>query len=238
MTLLSKLLVAGVTLAAIGAAAVPARAQTQGSRSSITFKIAIDPSIGGVSIDQGAAVVSSAPAAVTQASWSDTHSKSSPLFEFDYGYAVATHTDVLVGFEFGHAGANLASVGTLNGAPLNASLDPYQYWGFEGGVRLGAGHRRGAYVSVTGGFRHVNAMGISFSTTVLTSVRPFYEASTVPSFGFNGGYLFGQSNFGIGFEVGVNYAGSLKADPGAPELSALNDQGQRWSLPVSIVLRF
>ena len=41
-----------------------------------------------------------------------------------------------------------------------------------------------------------------------------------------------------GGHLRVKYAGSLTAAAASPELSAVNKAGERWSLPISIVLRF
>src|SRR5215510_2020019 len=76
------------------------------NRISFTAKIAVDPSIGGSVTSAGAAVVNGVPAAFTETKRTDSHSKSSPLFVFDVGYNVAPLVEVLVGFEYGRAGAN------------------------------------------------------------------------------------------------------------------------------------
>jgi hypothetical protein len=82
-------------------------------------------------------------------------------------------------------------------------------------------------------------MSAIFTATGLTASRAFYDGSAVPTFGFGGGFIFGAgAGFGIGLEVAVKYAGSLTAAAASPELSAVNTGGERWSLPVSIVLRF
>ena len=55
------------------------------------------------------------------------------------------------------------------------------------------------------------------------------------AYGFGGGFMFGA----IGLEVAAKYAGSLTADENAPRTfhDAASD-GARWSLPISLVLRF
>ncbi len=64
---------------------------------------------------------------------------------------------------------------------------------------------------------------------------PFYQASNVLTYGFGGGFMFGP----IGFEVAAKYAGALTADENASRTfqDAASD-GARWSLPISLVLRF
>jgi hypothetical protein len=222
----------------VAAMAHPAFAQVD-RRASLTVKIALDPSVGGNVTTAGTAVISGVPAVFTGTAWSDSHSKSSPLFALDLGYAVAPRVEVLGGFEYGRAGADRVTVGTVPSGTLSASFDPYQFWGLEGGVRVGLQQGHGAYGVVSGGFRRVSDMSAIFTATGLTATRAFYDGSAVPSFGFGGGFVFGSgAGFGVGLEVAVKHAGALTAAAASPELSAVNRAGERWSLPVSIVLRF
>jgi hypothetical protein len=222
----------------VAAIAQPAFAQVD-RPASLTVKIALDPSVGGNVTSAGNAVINGVPAVFTSTAWSDSHSKNSPLFALDLGYRVAPRVEVLGGFEYGRAGADLVTVGTVPSGTLSASFDPYQFWGLEGGIRVGLQQGHGAYGLVTGGFRRVSDMSAIFTATGLTATRAVYDGSAVPSFGFGGGFIFsGGAGFGIGLEVAVKYAGSLTAAASSPELSAVNKAGERWSLPISIVLRF
>jgi hypothetical protein len=206
---------------------------------SITVKLAIDPSISGSVLSAGTATINGVPATITATKWTDTHSESSPLFAADVGYALGARADVIGGFEYGRAGANLVTLGSVPTGPLSASLDPYQFWGFEGGVRVGLSHGHGVYGAVTGGFRHVDSIGATFTSTGLTQTATnIYDASTVPTFAFAAGLLFGNSPVGYGIEVGVKYAGALKPAASSPELASVNNVGVRWSLPVGFVVRF
>jgi hypothetical protein len=224
--------------AAAVAVAHPAFAQVE-QRVSLTVKVALDPSLGGNVTTAGHAVISGVPATFTGTRWSDSHSKNSPLFVVDVGHGVGSRIEVLGGFEYGRAGADLVTVGTVPSGPLSASFDTYQFWGLEGGVRFGLRQGHGAYGVVNGGFRRVSDMSATFTATGLAASRAFYDGSAVPTFGLGGGFIFGSGDgFGIGLEVAVKYAGSLTAASASPELSAVNTAGERWSLPVSIVLRF
>ena len=226
-----------VCVAAV-AVAHPAFAQVD-HRASLTVKIALDPSVGGNVTTAGQALINGVPAVFTGTAWSDSHSKNSPLFVVDVGSGVGSRIEVLGGFEYGRAGADLVTVGTVPSGPLSASFDTYQFWGLEGGVRFGLRQGHGAYGVVNGGFRRVSDMSATFTATGLAASRAFYDGSAVPTFGFGGGFIFGGgAGFGIGLEVAVKYAGSLTAAAASPELSAVNKAGERWSLPISIVLRF
>jgi hypothetical protein len=206
---------------------------------SITAKLAIDPSISGSVLSAGAATIDGVPATITATKWTDTHSESSPLFAADVGYAIAARADLIGGFEYGRAGANLVTLGSVPAGALSASLDPYQFWGIEGGARVGLSHGHGLYGAATAGYRHVSSIGATFTTTGLTqTVTNIYDASTVPTFGVAAGVLLGNTGVGYGFEVGVKHAGPLKAAAGSPELAAVNNVGARWSLPIGFVVRF
>jgi hypothetical protein len=160
------------------------------------------------------------------------------LFVVDVGYGVGPRIEVLGGFEYGRAGADLVTVGTVPSGPLSASFDTYQFWGLEGGVRFGLRQGHGAYGVVNGGFRRVSDMSAIFTATGLTASRAFYEGSAVPTFGLAAASS-SVAAPGSGLPRGGRpYAGSLTAAAASPELSAVNKAGERWSLPVSIVLRF
>src|SRR5262245_9534726 len=194
----------------------PALAQSNG-RVSLTVKIALDPSIGGTILSSGNTIIAGNPAAITETKWTDSHSKNSPLFAADVGYPVSPALEVLGGFEYGRASADLVTIGSVPSGALSASFDAYQFWGIEGGVRVGA-PRQGGYVLVTGGFRRISDLTALLTAPGVAANKAFYDGSAVPSFGFGGGYLFASgAGFSVGLEVDVKYAGSLKAAAASPE---------------------
>jgi hypothetical protein len=198
----------------------------------VTAKVAFDPSISGTMHGASAGITNGTNLAIIEQSWTDTHSTNSPLFvggvEVPAGQAFSA-----VGYvEYGRAGADTITLGTANGNDLRAEFDPYKFWGLEGGVR--AGGRTGLYGIATIGFRHVSDIAVTTSLQALVKA-PFYQASDVLTYGFGGGFMFGT----FGLEVAAKYAGALTADENAPRTfqDAASD-GARWSLPISLVLRF
>ena len=225
-------------LASLAALACVTSAWAQSDHgASLTVKIALDPSIGGTVLSSGNTIIAGNPAAITETKWSDSHSKNSPLFAADIGFGVAPAVEVLGGFEYGHASASLVNVGSVPGGALSASFDAYQFWGIEGGVRVGP-RRSGGYVLVTGGFRRISDLTATFAAPGVATNKAVYDGSAVPSFGFGGGFLVGSAGFAVGVEVDVKYAGSLKPAAASPELATVNNAGSRWSLPIAIVLKF
>jgi len=216
----------------------PAYAQGNGTIS-VTVKIAVDPSIGGDVTTAGTATINGVPATIAQTGWTASHAKSSPLLVLDAGFEVAPRADVIGGFEYGRAEPNLVAIGSVPTGPLSASFDPYQFWGLEGGLRVGLEHGHGVYGSVTAGFRHVSAIGATVTAPGMTpAVKNAYDASSVPTFGVAAGVLFGNTSVGYGVEVGVKYAGALKGAASSPELAGVETHSQRWSLPLAFVVRF
>jgi hypothetical protein len=206
----------------------PAGAQPIG----LFAKISFDPSIGGTMHTSGSGIVNGVALSVSEQSWTDTHTQQSPLFVAGIAFTVAPGASALVGFEYGRAGADTTTLGLAAGQDLRAEFDPYQYWGLEGGFR--AGGRTGPYGTAMIGFRYVNEIRVTTNVSGLAKAD-FYEASTVPSFGFGAGYSFGI----VGVEVMAQYAGGLTASKGAPALfETVANDGARWSLPISLVVGF
>jgi hypothetical protein len=206
-------------------------------RVGILVKVSIDPSVGGTAIGAASGAIDGVPVSIDEASWADTHSDRSPLFEAGVGVHAGGVVEVLGLFNYGRAGADADTIGQAGGAPLMASLDDYEFWGLEGGVRLRPMSGVGPYATITGGFRRVSE--IQARLVVGSTVRSVtgYEASTVPSFAFGGGMLWGDEGFALGVEVALRYA----ASPAVPEgltVAPASDAGARWSLPVGLVLRF
>jgi hypothetical protein len=222
---------------ALAGALQPAEAQLSDGVS-VLVKISVDPSVGGTAIGAATGTVDGVPASIQEASWTDTHSQQSPLFEGGVGIRAGDFAEILGMFNYGRVGANADAIGDIGGEPLFASFDNYQFWGLEGGVRLRPVSGMGPYVVATGGFRRVNEIRARLSTAS-GGIRTVtgYEASAVPSFSVGGGMLFGDDGFAMGFEVAVRYAGA-PATPGDQALAPASGAGARWSLPIGLVFRF
>lgn len=198
----------------------------------ITAKVAFDPSISGTMHAGATGIVNGSTLALPEQSWTDTHSTNSPLFIGGIEAPVNPMIAALGYVEYGRAGSDTITLGTANGSELRGEFDPYKYWGLESGVR--AGGRTGAYGVATIGFRHVSDIGVTTALQGLIKSK-FYQSSNVLTYGFGAGYMFGT----VGFEVAAKYAGSLTADPDAPRtFQDAATEGARWSLPISLVLRF
>jgi hypothetical protein len=75
----------------------------------------------------------------------------------------------------------------------------------------------------------------------VTPSQPFFDESTVPTFGGDFGVLFGTTRTKIGLQAGVRWTGGPTASAASfagTGLENLNDKGARLSLPVGVVVRF
>lgn len=200
------------------------------------MKFAIDPSIGGTTHAGGTGVINGSPVTIDPASWTDTHSSNAPLFVGGVDFPLAGIVRSLVNVEYGRASADAVDMGTIGSSRLVGEFDAYEFFGIEGGVRIG--QATGGYGIFTAGFRHVDSITLTATTSGATAIGryDFYDTSNVPSFGFGGGFMFGA----FGVEVMAKYAGALDpSNRGASLLpGTLASAGERWSLPISLLVRF
>jgi hypothetical protein len=229
--------------------AVPAAvgAQDQGvqGRWSVAFTGGAALPAGGEFHEGGSGTVLSLPTAVNAKSTGDVFDPGGG-WRAGVGYGITRNVELFGDFGWMRAAAPELSVGTVAGLDLRAAFDDYTSYGMDGGIRYHfvPGARIAPYVSALAGFRRVDAISATFSVPaagVTLPDTPFYDDSTVPVFGGDAGVLFGVApRVGFGVEVGVRYHTDLTELEGlaGTGLENLNDAGDRWSVPISAVLRF
>ena len=228
---------------AVGAAGT-ASAQSKAGSVSIAVTGNWDPSIGGTMHEGGSGKVLGLTTLVDEKSWSDTHKQSGFLGSAGVGIGLNSKVEAVGNVEFGQVGAQQLQVGTVATLPLFAQFDDYKYWGLNGGARVFlASGGVSPYVTGTVGFRRISAIGGTFSVPAakVTLTQPFFDESSVPTFGADFGVLFGQKRARIGVQAGLHWAGGPKgagASFAGTGLENLNDKGSRLSLPVGVVVRF
>lgn len=227
----------------VGAADV-ASAQTSAGGVSVTVTGNWEPSIGGTMHEGGSGNVLNLTTRVDEKKWTDTHKKTGILGSAGVGVGINDMMEVVGNVEFGQTKAQKLQVGTVATLPLFAEFDDLKYWGLNGGVRvfLSSG-AMSPYVAGTVGFRRVSAIGGTFTVPAasVTLPQPFFDESTVPTFGGDFGVLFGKMRAKIGFQAGVHWTGRPKGSAASfagTGLENLNDKGTRLSLPVGVVVRF
>ena len=162
------------------------------------------------------------------------------------GYGLSRNVEVFGDFVWGRADASELSVGNVASLDLRAAFADYTSYGMDGGMRYHfvPGARIAPYVSALAGFRRVDAIPGTFSVPaagVTLRDTPFFDDSTVPVFGGDVGVLFAVSRrVSLGIETGVRYHTDLMDIEGlaGTGLENLNDAGDRWSMPISGVVRF
>ena len=234
---------AGALAMGVGAADV-ASAQAKAGGVSVTVTGNWEPSVGGTMHEGGSGKVLNLTTLVDEKKWTDTHKKTGILGSAGVGFGINDMMEVVGNVEFGQTKAQKLQVGTVAALPLFAEFDDLKYWGLNGGVRvfLSSG-AMSPYIAGTVGFRRLSAIGGTFTVPAasVTLPQPFFDESTVPTFGGDFGVLFGQMRTKIGFQAGVHWTGGptgSAASFAGTGLENLNDTGMRLSLPVGVVVRF
>jgi hypothetical protein len=240
---LRVLAAAGVLATGLGAADV-ASAQTGAGAVSMTVTGNWEPSVGGKMHEGGSGRVLNLVTLVDEKNWTDTHKKAGIMGSAGVGIGITDMMEVVGNVEFGRTNARTLQVGTVANLPLFAEFGDLEYWGVNGGVRvfLSSGGMS-PYITGTVGFRRLSEIGGTFTVPAasVTLSQPFFDESTVPTFGGDFGVLFGTTRTKIGLQAGVRWTGGPTASAASfagTGLENLNDKGARLSLPVGVVVRF
>lgn len=227
---------------------VPASAQgAETNRWSLTFGAGIMPSLDGVYHEGGTGTVLNLPTQVQPRDWSDIYDSGFTM-KVGIGYAVARRAEVTGTFLYSRQDAEELSVGTVAGLDLRSLFGEYRDWGLEGGMRwhFAPDAPVAPYIGVAAGVRRIEAMPATFSVpaaNVVLSGTPFYDESTVPTFGPDFGVRFSLApRVQLGVEAGLRWMGDLSDIEGlaGTGLENLNDSSSRWSMPVlgTLTVRF
>jgi opacity protein-like surface antigen len=129
--------------------------------------------------------------------------------------------------------------------PVFGTFGEYNATRIEAGVRqyFGADGFR-PYVAGRVGVAVTDEIRASFAipdANILISNVAFYDESTVLALGADAGVSYALSDrFTVGAEVGVRYSAGLEDNDSAIAglgLSRINDEGDRWSIPVTVRAR-
>lgn len=240
--MVKRVMVAALTLvAASSAAASSAAAQgTAEGRWSVTFGAGTAPTVSGIYHEGGAGTVLSLPTQVQERDSSDIYNTA---FAMRVGaeYAVMPQLGVTGSFLYSRQDAEGLSVGNVAGLDLRSQFGDYRDWGIEGGIRWHFAPNAviNPYVGAAAGFHRIDAMPATLTVPaagVVLADTPFYDESTVPSFGGDFGVQFTVApRVRLGVEAGLRWTGDLSGLEGlaGTGLENLNDTSSRWTLPVS-----
>jgi opacity protein-like surface antigen len=231
-----EVMVAAVVLAA----AAPAAAQgADDGRWSVTVGAGTAPSVSGLYHEAGAGTVLGLATRVEERDWSDIYGGGFEM-RVGVGYAAAERLEITGTFLYARQDAEEISVGTVAGLDLRSTFGNVRSWGLEGGLRWHFSPQAAVnpYIAVAGGLRRVDAMPATFSVPaagVVLPDTPFYDESTVPTFGGDVGVQFTVApRVRLGVEAGLRWSGNLSDLEGlaGTGLENLNDSSSRWTVPV------
>ena len=241
--MVKKSLAAG-TLAALVAMTWPTPAAAQSApehRWSVSFGAGVTPTLDGVYHEGGTGTVLALPTKVEPRDWSEIYDNGFTM-RIGVGYAFAGNAEVTGAFRYARQDADELSVGTVAGLDLRSAFGNYRDWGVEGGLRwhFTSDAPVAPFVGVSAGMRRVEAMPATFSVpaaNVVLSGTPFYDESTVPTFGPDFGIRFAVApRVQLGLEAGLRWTGDLSGLEGlAAELKVLGvhiDGGMRPEIVV------
>ena len=234
-------------IAALFLLPVAAEAQTEGVKGTWTVTVRGGSAlpVSGDVHNGGSGAVLGLPTSVGARSYDDIYDAGFG-FRAGLGYGIARNVELFGDFTYGRASAQNLSVGDVAGLDLRASFAKYSSRGLEGGLRLHFAPESTLkpYVALVGGVKWIDEIPATFSVPaagVVLADTPFYAASTVPTLGSDFGLTFDVArNMAIGAEAGLRYHTKLSRLNGlaGTGLENLNDAGDRWSFPVTAVVKF
>jgi hypothetical protein len=242
------IVIAVLALGATVGATSPAAAQgpTEG-RWSVSFGTGTAPTVSGIYHEGGAGRVLNLATQVDERDWSDIYNAGFTM-RADVGYAVTSQLELTGAFRYSRQDAEPLSVGSVAGLDLRSEFGDYRDCGLEGGIRwhFAPDATVHPYIGVAAGLRRVDVMPATFSVPaagVVLADTPFYDESTVPTFGGDVGVQVAVApRVRLGVEAGLRWIGDLSEVEGlaGTALENLNDSSRRWTLPVlgTISVRF
>lgn len=170
--------------------------------------------------------------------------------ELGYGLSDQGEAFAIVSYTWGNGdqlqvgGAVVPALDTT--LPVFGDFDDFGAWSVELGYRhhFDTGSSWRPYVAARGGLSFVDSINATFTVPdaaiTLSDVR-FYKSSTIFTGGLELGIAYAVGD-GItaGFETGIRYASGLSDEDGdiaGLGLATINDEGERWSIPLMLNLR-
>lgn len=225
---------------ALSMMAIPAAAQSAPeNRWSLTFGAGTAPSVSGIYHEGGSGTVLGLATKVEERNWSDIYNSGFAM-RAGIGYAVTSQLEITGSYFYSRQDPEELSVGTVATLDLRSLFGDYRDWGLEGGLRwhFTPDAAVSPFVGAAAGFRRVDAMPATFSVPAANVVlpgTPFYDESTVPTFGADFGVRFAVApRVRLGVEGALRWTGNLSDVEGlaGTGLENLNDSSSRWTLPI------
>ena len=242
-----KTVVAGVALVTVSATSAFAQG-TADRRLSFSFDLGTETAVSGDLHGGAQGTVLALPTTVESRSYGDIYGASFS-WAASLGYRVGTNGEVRGRFHYAADSAESLQVGNVATLPLFAAFDDYKAWGVDFGYRqyfAAADATVRPYGGASVGFAQVEAINATLTVpaaSVTLSDVPFYDDSTLPTFAFSAGVVFGLSD-SVALQGGIDFRwqGDLKEIEGlaGTGLQTINDESRRWTLPIQfgLTIRF
>lgn len=171
---------------------------------------------------------------------------------FELGYGLSDSSEVFGSLRYSTTGSGSTQVGVANvpalnaNLPINGNFSAWENWAVEAGYRqyFSQGTFR-PYAAARAGLVFNSGIDATFTVPdaaiTLTDV-PFYKSSTLFTAGLDLGAAV-ELGTGVSLfaETGVRYTTSPRGDDGALSglgLASINNDGDRWDVPVRIGIGF
>lgn len=232
-----------VAAAVVGLLPAAAHAQGLKGRFTIAAQVGTQSEVSGDILQSTTGTLFDKPVTIDSVRYRDVYAPALRLQGL-VGFGVGERTELIARTSWYEAEWTGVEAGNLDGDPLFAFFEPYNYeeLGFEIGLRyyLATQARLKSYVAPIVGVRFLNEILVSYSVQEAgSSIRfvPFSKEGAVPVFGLDIGFTFDLGEkFYIGMDTGIRY----QTPPGEfdylPNLGALDDSDGRWSAPVTVML--
>lgn len=196
--------------------------------------------LGGSLNSSGTGLVNGRPAELDANTWGERYDLGL-IFRFGGAYNLTPESQVTASFAWEQAEADPTEAGLLGGIPLEVGFGDYEAWGFDVGYRqfIESDYFLKPFVGGSIGFQHVDAITVSMRSPagLLVDELPFYDDSWVAQWRVGTGVLWDiNERFGTQFTIDLRYSGVLSDQSGIGSLGfeRVNDQGNRWTLPIMV----
>ena len=223
-----------------------ASAQADESSWNIEGGVGWDISLSGDFLSAGIGTLNGLPTVIEPQSFGDVYG-TGVQWQFSGGYMVDEINEVRAQFTYQRVGSGISDLGTAGGSDLVATFDDYKAWTLEAGYRHYFAKRRERlrpYGGGTLGVSIIDEIDGAFSASQAGITRyatDFYDGTAALTLGVNGGVLYGLNDqIDVNGQVGFRYNSGLSQIDGlvGTGLEDINDKSARWTMPISIGIRF
>lgn len=238
----------GLIAAAALLAAVPAAAQTPMRPWSAEVSVGWDNGVSGNVLSAGIGTLFGAPAIIREQSYGDIYG-TGVRWTFGAGYMIRERLEITGTYNYSSASADVRQIGSVADSALFATFDDYNVWGIEAGARYyflppRQAPRLRPYAGAAIGVSVISEIDSDLAVPALgetLNATDFYDQTGAFTFSLNGGALVElHERVDFNLQLGFRFVGGLAQVDGLVDtgLEDINDDSGRWTLPLTVGLRF